>query len=72
MNAVEILKKHGAEDIRPYELVNNYGFLFTKDGKRYDARYWANCYGCPLNCWVVDEMPNNEHKEIEKELNKEV
>ena len=78
----EVLRKHGAMNIEGYCLVSNYGYTFEIDSKRYDARYWANCYGVALNRWMVDcltkdaenpglYLPMDEHlkRRIEDDLN---
>ena len=52
----KILEGFGATNIEGYCLINNYGYTFELDGKRYDARYWANCYGVALNVWRVDSL----------------
>lgn len=59
----EVLKKHGAENVEGYSLINNYGYRYTIDGKKYDSRFWANCYGCALNTW------SDGLKEIDDDLN---
>lgn len=51
------LKNIGCTDIRPYTLVNNYGYRFSKGGVGYDLRYWENCYGVYGGGWRVD--PDN-------------
>ena len=54
--AVAVLEKHGATNIEGYCLISNFGYTFELDGKRYDARYWANCYGCALNRWQIHSL----------------
>lgn len=49
-NALQAIK--GVEDVKPYTLINNYGWTFTKNGKHYDLRRWVNCYGADLG-WQV-------------------
>lgn len=44
-----ILKKHGAQEIRYYSLINNSGYVFTLDGSRYDLRHWRNIYGVEVD-----------------------
>lgn len=71
---IEILKKYGAENIKDYLLVNNYGYGFDLDGEHYDIRFWANCYGMELNRWEVmciGGVKNEKAKMIEKEFNEE-
>ena len=62
----EALEAMGAKKIEGYVLINNYGYTFELDGVRYDARFWANCYGAYIGLWGVSP----EHKEIEDALNK--
>lgn len=50
---VEILKRYGATDIEGYSLISNYGYTFFINGVKYDARFWANCYGAALNVWRI-------------------
>ena len=57
----EVLAANGATNIEEYSLVNNYGFTFDLDGKKYDARFWANCYGTALNRWEV--MSRNKRED---------
>lgn len=57
----EVLAANGATNIEEYSLVNNYGFVFDLDGKKYDARFWANCYGTALNRWEV--MSRNKRED---------
>ena len=77
---VVVLEQNGATNIKEYVLISNYGYTFEIDGARYDARYWANCYGCALNVWQVHSLNKNsdgtyipvpeELKEkLERELN---
>ena len=60
---VTALEKFGAKDIKGYSLISNYGYLFTLDGKRYDARYWANCYGAALDRWIIGSARAGEDGE---------
>ena len=57
---VEILEENGATDINGYSLINNYGYTFMLDGKKCDARYWANCYGCALDRWDVTSITQGD------------
>jgi hypothetical protein len=57
----EALERAGATNIEEYSLVNNYGFMFDLDCKKYDARFWANCYGTALNRWEV--MSRNKRED---------
>ena len=79
MSATEIIKNHGGEDVKGYILVNNFGYIFDHEGRTYDARFWANCYGASLMVWRVSPLRNPEEerapkqdawaKELEDELN---
>lgn len=42
----------GILNVKPYTLVNNWGWTFEKNGKHYDLRRWVNCYGVDLG-WQV-------------------
>lgn len=64
-NVAEVLQQIGAQNIKGYELINNYGFTFEYLGKKYDTRYWANCYGVALNRW--ETSPIREERE-EKQI----
>lgn len=48
------LQEIGCTDIKPYTLVSNYGYDFTKGGVKYDLRYWENCYGVYGGGWHVE------------------
>lgn len=66
----KLISKYGGENIESYFLVNNYGITFDYKGIKYDARYWANCYGVALKKWIIS--PSTENANIcalEKELN---
>ena len=71
MKELELIKSYGATNIEGYCLVNNYGYTFDLDGGHYDARYWANCYGCALDEWQIHGRGNRTEKiiELEKALN---
>ena len=74
-DVVKILKKFGAESFMPYVLVNNYGYKFSVNGKKYDARFWANCYGAEVNKWRVHPLGQEGCdkkfcEDLEKALNK--
>ena len=47
----KMLKKLGAKKIEFYVLVNNDGFTFEYEGKRYDLRHWRNVYGVECDFW---------------------
>ncbi len=72
---IEILKKYGATNIEGYTLINNYGYTFQLGGRRFDARFWANCYGVALDEWQIDSKWGLSEdalkliKLIERELN---
>ena len=64
----------GANKGLPYFLINNYGYTFELGGERYDARFWANCYGASLNYWIVHRVGEGSldpdlKKQIENALN---
>lgn len=74
---VMILEKFGAKNIEGYCLINNYGYTFEIDGKKYDARFWANCYGACLNVWIVDSLNKRKddprfYEPVAPELKKEI
>ena len=80
-SALEVLKRNGATNIEGYCLINNYGYTFELDGKRYDARFWANCYGAALNVWRIHSLNRREDDprfvypvdpELEKKLEAEL
>lgn len=50
------LKSIGCKDINRYDLVNNYGYTFTKDGVKYDLRHWLNCYGEAVDYWELSKV----------------
>lgn len=64
MSASEIIKQYEVENIEGYCLVNNYGYTFAKDGRRYDARFWANCYGASPMVWEVTPLHNEDEKGV--------
>lgn len=47
------LEQAGAENITSYFLVNNSGYKFEKNGKRYDLRHWLNAYGCDVDYYTI-------------------
>ena len=49
--AVRTLEALKCKNIKSYELVNNYGYTFTLDDRKYDVRFWANLYGMSPNEW---------------------
>lgn len=59
-SAKEVLERLGATEIEGYCLISNYGYTFAYKGKRYDARYWANCYGAALNVWKIHSLNPRE------------
>lgn len=70
---LESLKNLGAENIESYFLINNYGYDFEYEGRKYDIRYWANCYGAALNQWILDrgvgnDLPYEDVKSLEKRI----
>jgi hypothetical protein len=56
---VNKLENAGCTDIKPYTLVSNYGYTFSKGGVGYDLRYWENCYGVYGGGWHIDSIGNN-------------
>ena len=42
----------GVTNVKPYYLINNWGWTFEKGGKHYDLRRWVNCYGADLGYQV--------------------
>ena len=67
---IEIIQKHGGENIDTYTLINKHGITFDYKGTRYDARYWANCYGASLNKYIIHPTTDDAViNQIEKELN---
>lgn len=52
--AEEILRNmKDVKDIEPYTLIYNYGWTFTKHGKKHDLERIANMYGADLG-WSLD------------------
>lgn len=47
----KMLEENGATNVELYVLVNNDGFTFEKDGKKYDLRHWRNVYGATCDFW---------------------
>lgn len=41
------------KNIKSYTLINNYGWTFTKNGKKHDLERVANMYGADLG-WSLD------------------
>lgn len=64
-NKIKILESYGAEAIKPYTLISNYGYQFFLYGNKYDIRYWANCYGCAINRWEIHAIERKDHGESE-------
>lgn len=56
---VKQLEAIGCTDIKPYTLVSNYGYEFSKGGVRYDLRYWENCYGVYGGGWHLTSVGDN-------------
>lgn len=48
------LESVGCINVTPYVLINNSGFIFDKDGVRYDLIHWQNVYGERVDCWDLD------------------
>ena len=73
MTAVEVLEKYGAAEINGYDLCSNWGYTFILGGHKYDARFWANCYGACLDRWGIiscegHKMAEGLREKIEREL----
>lgn len=49
-------------NIEPYDLVNNYGCYFIKNGEKHDMRRWLNCYGVDAG-WSVTHCKGNSYQE---------
>ena len=51
-------------------LVNNYGCTFRIGDRKYDTRFWANCYGFCLNEWKTSgsERGDVPYDEIDKSI----
>lgn len=62
MKAKEIIEQVGVQNLKGYCLVNNYGYIFEKEGRRYDARFWANCYGASPMVWDIMVLRNDDEK----------
>ena len=61
-----ILEKiDGVSNVKPYGLVNNWGCMFEKNGKRHDLRRWANCYGADLG-FGIEATCSHDFEEILK------
>ena len=61
-----ILEKiDGVSNVKPYGLVNNWGCMFEKNGKRHDLRRWANCYGADHGFGIEATYSNDFEKIIE-------
>lgn len=52
-NQIAALEAAGAQEVKPYTLINNEGYTFTKDGIKYDLRHWLNIYGAEVDFWSV-------------------
>ncbi len=52
----KLLIEAGCENVRPYTLINNYGFTFTKNGTKYDLRHWQNVYGAEVDFWDISGL----------------
>ena len=64
----EVLERNGATNIEGYVLVNNYGYCFNlPSGNRYDARFWANCYGAYIGRWDTMRASDKNSTPTEEE-----
>lgn len=73
--AKEVLESFGATNIEGYCLISNFGYTFELDGKRYDARFWANSYGCAINLWDVMSLNEREdgfYEPVDPELHEKL
>lgn len=71
-HVLNVLKSNGAENIEGYVLVNNWGYTFEVSGVKYDARFWANCYGAAVNAWEVFACGGKTDVELKKKIEKEL
>ena len=72
---VEILEKYGAEEIKSYCLISNYGYIFYIKGIKYDIRFWENCYGAYIGRWEIMPASRTEDDELihmDKALKKKI
>lgn len=60
MTKKEKLKQACCEFIEMYNLINNYGYHFEKNGKRYDLRHWLNCYGEEVDYYTLACVGTNK------------
>lgn len=70
-----ILEKYGAENIKSYCLINNYGYTFKINGVKYDIRFWENCYGAYIGKWSVmpaDMNDAGDYIRMDKELQRKI
>ena len=47
------LKALNLNDLEQYSLINNYGFIFTINGLKYDLRHVLNVYGAETDFWTL-------------------
>ena len=71
-HVLNVLKSNGAENIKGYTLVNNWGFTFEVSGVKYDARFWANCYGVAWNAWDCGAVNGKADTELTKKICREL
>ena len=72
---VQILEKYGAEEIKSYCLISNYGYRFLINGIKYDIRFWENCYGAYIGRWEIMPASRTEEGEpipMDKALKKKI
>ena len=72
-NAIVVLERHGAQNIKEYVLVSNWGFMFEIDSVKYDARFVENAYGAEINEWEIEttsEANKQYVAQLQEELNK--
>lgn len=73
----ELLKAYGATEVKPYFIAENYGYIFSLEATRCDARHWRNIYGEKVDYWEiepaggqVDAETRKKIKELEQALEK--
>ena len=57
------LIEEGAEEIKYYSLINNFGFTYNYNGVKYDSRFVANCYGAVCNWWETSAIEREKEDE---------
>lgn len=70
-SATQIIKRHGGEVVKGYELISNWGYTVMYKGTRYDVRRWANCYGSDCG-WGVHHIDGEDDAEWRQALRKDL